>query len=696
MPASAVESIADLCFLFVAILPLGAVLLRLAERVLGRPLGLTPVERGLVAFYAVGAILYVLASIPSPLYGYPLLVGLLAIGAVTYAAIAVHERARDFRSALTFLCQPVGLALALATIGLLVLEVLPIWQVVFPNTYDGGATAVWINLTLSGHTFPWTLRPYAEWGVVYPLGTTVWMTVPVLLLGWSTVSTPVLLLPVFLCLTVPAAFCWGSRLAGTPARTGPYLGLLFAAFFGLVASWPRLLIGGAYDFALALPLLMVLMGLARPFVEAPPRPWRGVVLMGLLVGALTALTPAASELFVLLLVASVLVFQKGGVRAIRAWIERVVLIAALGVAFILRSFIGLAIWFPYPGHVLTQAGNPPYVPPTSPYPFNLRLIEGELDPFVPWKAKLSPFPYLSLELQLLLAAGLALLVVVFLIPSVRRRELLPVGLCETVTVGTVTSFLFVGVLVLTTIPGSPLEPIQWISNLAEASVVLFIFLSVIAFLPLAAAGRWLAHHVDSPDSGAGRPSKGTRFVGWKLGRSHRSGTSWGTIVGLTILIAVPLVSGAYVTAANVPNFLSSETEKSANVTSFDLEALQWTEEHLPTCSRVLVAPGSAAQFLPEFAQVHVVYPMNPQPTNLSYATVVADLTSGIYANSTRSNLLLLNVTEVFVTGQNSVAYPPFLLTPLADSSDFRELFHEGDAAVLDFLPGSSAQTCAGQ
>jgi hypothetical protein len=109
-----------------------------------------------------------------------------------------------------------------------------------------------------------------------------------------------------------------------------------------------------------------------------------------------------------------------------------------------------------------------------------------------------------------------------------------------------------------------------------------------------------------------------------------------------------------------------------------------------------VAPGSAAQFLPEFAQVHVVYPMNPQPTNLSYATVVADLTSGIYANSTRSNLLLLNVTEVFVTGQNSVAYPPFLLTPLADSSDFRELFHEGDAAVLDFLPGSSAQTCAGQ
>jgi hypothetical protein len=687
------DTILSLCFLFVSVLPLGTFILRVGERILGRSLGLTLVERVLVAFYSSGAVLFVVASLPLPIYGSPLLIVLLAFGAAAYTAIALRERGQGVRSALTFLLRPVGLALVIGTVGLLILEVLPISQIIFPNTYDGGATTLWINLTVSGHTLPWTLEPYAQWGVVYPLGTTVWMTTPVLLLGWSVISTPVLLLPLFLSLTVPAAFCWGTRLTDSQARGKPYVGLLFAAFFGLVASWPRLLVGGAYDFVLALPLLIVMMGLARPFVEGSPRPWKAVALMGLLVGSLTTLSPAASELFVLLLVASVVAFQKGGGHVVKAWLMRIAVVGTIGAAFAIRSFIGFATWFSYPGHVLSEAGSPPFVSPTSPYPFNLRLVLGELDPFVPWKAKLSPFPYLSLELQVLLAAGIVLVFLVFVAPPFRRLELLPAGLCETTAVGAATAFALTGFLVLTTIPGSPLTPLQAISSLSEASIVLFVFFQVFSLIPIVAAGSLFArrHPAIQRDFSSGR-GRWPR-VKWATGGLRRRDTI--VSIGLVIVIAVPLVSGAYTSAVSVPSLLNGETEKTANVTSFDLDALEWVGAHLPSCSRVLAAPGSAAQFLPEYANVHLVYPMNPQPVNLSYAIVVENLTGGVYSSITRSDLLLLDVTEVFVTGQSSVSYPPFLLSPLVESTDFRAVFQDGDAAVLNFLPGSSAFACQG-
>ncbi len=58
--------------------------------------------------------------------------------------------------------------------------------------------------------------------MIYPLGTTVWMTVPVLLFAWPIVSAPVHLPPLFLALSVPAAYSWGGRRGGAGrAPAGP-------------------------------------------------------------------------------------------------------------------------------------------------------------------------------------------------------------------------------------------------------------------------------------------------------------------------------------------------------------------------------------------------------------------------------------------------------------------------------------------
>jgi hypothetical protein len=159
------------------------------------------------------------------------------------------------------------------------------------------------------------------------------------------------------------------------------------------------------------------------------------------------------------------------------------------------------------------------------------------------------------------------------------------------------------------------------------------------------------------------------------------------------VLALPLAFGAGVTAVDVPSYLDTHMAEFTNATSADLAALDWAGAHLPACSRVLVAPGSAAQFLPLFATVNVVFPMVPASNNLSYSVAVSDLTNGTYTNTTRAALLLLGVTEVFVTGQASVSFLPFLSRGPAGSTDFSDLFDQGDAAIFLFGPGATEGHC---
>lgn len=696
MPTSPVEVVGALVLLFLVMLPLGTLLIRCGERFLGRTVRLSIPERALLAFYASGGLLFVIASIPVPIFGLPLIGTLLAAGAVGYLWIGIKEQWAGLNPVLRFMTTPTGLLLAGGTLGLLILEVVPTSAIPFPNTYDGSVTALWMNLTLANHTLPWTLQPYASWGVVYPLGTTVWMTIPVILFGWTIVSIPLFLLPLFLAFSIPSAYCWGSRLGGFPSRGGDALGLLFALFFGLVVSWPRFLVGGSYDFAFVLPLLLLVIGWIRPFIAGEPAPWRDVVCFGLVIGVMSTLSLGASEPVLLLILGSLVAFGSFSLRHLGAWLLRLGAIVGLSVGFLIRSFIGFALWFSYPGHVLTQAGNPPYAAFASPYAFSASVLLGnELDPFIEWKRKLSPFPVLALELQILLVLGLVLLVFcVFKRLEGHVPWGLPRDLAATIALQTAVALLWTGFLVFAAVPGSPLSAVMAVSSLAEASVILFIFLQVIAVLPLAWAGSLLSEKLPGFAPALERPvmprSYGLALEENPTYRTPRS-LRRGVCIAVALVLLVPIGTGAFVTVTQVPGLLQDATLSTTNVTASDVQAMKWVGNNLPSCSRVLVAPGSAAQFLPEYAHVRVVFPMNPQPANLSYTIIVSDLTQGLYGNASRDIMIELDVNEVFVTGPSTSEFPPFQLTPLLNSPDFRELYQAGDAAVLAFgtaIPGA--------
>lgn len=698
---SPVEILVGLIVLFVVTLPAGVTVLRIVERFLGRTLEISITERVLVSFFTVGGLLFLLASIPLPIYGLPALSVLFLAGGVGYGVIVVRDRGGGLRSAARFSLTPVGISLLLGTLALLFVEISAISSIPLSNAYDGSMNSLWVNLTVSNHTLPWTLAPYANWGIAYPLSTTVWMTVPALLFGWPIPQIPILLPPLFLSLTIPAAYCLGTRLAGPGTREARLLGPLFAAFFGLTASWPRLFVGGSYDFGLSLPLLLVMFGWARPFVEGRLRPWRDVVGLGLLLGILAALNAAAAQFFVLVLVGFVLVFRSHSAGSLSAWLVRVATLVGTGLLFVARSLIAIAVWFPYPGHVLQETGNPPYVAPPIDYALSSRLVMGELDPFVPWKAKLSPFPFLALELQALLAIGLALLFISVLARSSSIRSAIPVRAAETISVGLLAALLFTSLLIVPLLPGVSFSSVEWFSSLDEESIILFIFFGLVAMLPLASALILLDRRrqpggldLEEPtDPHVGSPP----HRGHPPNRQGRARPGWITSVALAMVILVPLGSGAFVTVSSVPGYIQEKTLSTGNATAQDVSALQWAGANLPSCSRVLAAPGSAAQFLPEFAKVGLVYPMLPVPVNLSYTSLVRDLIQGTYSSSARSALFLLNITEVMGTGETFGGFPPFNLTRLLQSPqpDFKVLFNYGDASILEFLPGATQLNCQG-
>ncbi|MGA8303725.1 MAG: hypothetical protein WA691_04185 [Thermoplasmata archaeon] len=687
----------ELVLLFLIPLPLGAITLRLAERFLGHGLGFSPLERVLVAFFAAGTILFVFAALPVAWYGWALISAVFGAGMAAFVVITLRERGAGLRPILAFMKGVPGLLLVGGTLGLVALELLATWTIPFPNTYDGASTAVWVNLLLANHTMPWTLAPYANWGVAYPFGAVVWMSIPVALFGWPITGAPVLLPPLFLALTVPSAYALGSRVAAGSRQAPEGVGLLFAGFFGLVTAWPRLFVGGSYDFIFVTPLFLISLGCLPGLLRATGRNWKDLVGVGAFVGAMVCLGTAAAEFLILVLVAYLLMFRREVATTLRSGFARIVGVALIGSAFMVRTLVALAVWYPYPGHVLTEAGQPPYATPVSPYQFGTRLVTGELDPFVLWKAKLSPFPAVSIELQLLLAVGIVLLLIRAWSPQSPLRGLVSSRLTHLVAAGTATGLLLVAFLLATTVPGSSIQEEGLLASLEESSEILFLFFCLIALVPLIAAVELLrtgrrvtTGGVDLEDLPSKGPTAPTRTSWHYSARRPSSGVT--TVLVLVLLI--PLGSGAYTSVVDGPGYLHGAVTLTASVTPSDADALRWAGANLPGCSRVLVAPGSAAEFLPEFARVSVVYPMLPAPVNLSYALIVAGLILGQYNSTFRAELVQLEVTEVFGTGMNSASYLPFDLQPLATSSDFHLLFQEGDASIYEFLPGATASGCA--
>jgi hypothetical protein len=689
LPLPDLEVFAGLLVLVVVCLPLGAVLVRTGEWFVGRKVRLTPFERLLLAFYAAGALLFVVASLPLSLFGYPVVIALFVAGAAGYTLIGIRERARGLQTTARFLRQGPAILVILGAVALLALETSS-GNVALPNGYDGTVDSLFVNLLLRNHGVSWNLLPYADVGVLYPQGAPVWMALPVLLFSWPVVAAPVVLPPLFLSLSPIAAFCLGERLDPESPTGSHLMGLLFAGFFGLLASWPRLYVGGSFDFILAFPLFLLMLGFLGVFARSAARPWKEVVAFGLLLGTAASLSAAIGTALALLLAGFVAVSLRRNWKDGWTRVSRFGVTVAVALVFLTRSLLGLVAWFNYPGHVLTADATPPYSPVLTQPTYGDPIAQ--LDPFVPWKWKVSPIPFLAIELQILLGAGLVLCAILFYRYVGRWEVYLPRSILSWVVTGSVVLFLETSAILLAGAANPTLSGIPSVTNLWETSILLFTFYELIALLPLIAAtnylrGRWARKATGY--STAPSPSRRTLL----RAERDRSGRHVGiTAVGVVVLL-VPLASGLGATGVLIPTYLHNAVTAQASGTQGDISVLEWAGSHLPSCSSVLVAPGSAAQFLPEYAMIKLVFPVFPPPANLSYYIAVTDLTSGSYDASTRSALLSLGVTEVFITGETTNTFPPFNITPLRGSSDFMYLYGEQDAAMFAFEPGLVVTGC---
>jgi hypothetical protein len=698
VPLPIFEVIAGLVALLLLAIPLGSVLLQIAERAIGRKILLTPTERILLSFYASGGLLFVLASLPLPLFNFDSVIGLLVGGIVARAALSIRGRGRDFSALFRFARSPAALGVLALFAGLLVLEVISVSALTLGNSVDGSVYSLFIQLILKNHTVPWTLQPYATTGVVYPQGAPVWMTVPNLAFGWPIVALPVDIPPLFLALSVPAAFCLGERWGGYPQPRSARVGLLFAAFFGLVVSWPRLFVGGSFDFLFSLPLFMLTLGWLMPLATGPRRSWAEVGVLGGFVGITTSLSASTGFTILLLLVVFLLSASTDLIASLRKWWTALLAIAGIAALFLLRSIVGLVIWFNYPGHVQSAVGNPPYASYGFPQPLTRSIVLGELDPFVLWKPKFSPFAPLSLTIEVLFGVGLALLVLNWATRSRRLRALLSLSITRTILVASLTIFVETAIILVASGLNPSASGLQTVTNLDELSILLFTSFELAALVPLLMALNFLTRSsstLPTPEEDLAELSSSQVSVRPSV-RKRWAATSRKDPVAAAmamLILIVPLSLGLGYSVVAVPAYIHDHITGLANVTAGDLTVLQWAGDHLPPCSRVLVAPGSVAQYLPEYAQVQMVFPVFPPTVNQSYYSAVGNLIQGIYQNSTRGDLLSIGITSVFVTGRSSASYPPFQLSPLLTSPDFSLLIQQQDAAIFAFAPGVLASGC---
>ena len=689
MPVSFLSAYFGLLAILAVLLPLGLLLARAGERLLGVSFSLTPIERGLVALYLAGTLLIALASTPAPLFGGEMVWALAGGGAVALAVLWIHERFRGLKLAWARVPGPSYLALTVLFLGLLGLEIFATGSFAFPNAYDGSYQSLFVQILLTHHAAAWTLEPYAAFGVTYPQGAEVWLSLPVLFFHWPVATSPVVLPLLFLSLSVPATYCWGERLGGVGTGRGRRCGLLFAAFFALIGSWPRLFVGGSYDFAIALPLFFVGLGAVLPLVTYRSLRWRHVAAFGFLSGMITVLSLAAGEALLLVTAASVLMVRGPDAAPLRTWLARGAAVASIAALFVSRSIAGVVVWFRYPQHVMSPLGNPPYATQPGLPTLNLGEVMGNLDPFVPFKIKISPLPLMSLLGAALLAGGLFLLIWFFLRRASPLARSLPGNSVRVLTAAPVSMLAWTGFLLLASATSTGPRFFDSFSSLYESSFLLFIGFQAIAILPLLTAAEVLAgRRPPSPSA----PTGGGRRV-TPLPRTARLRTAGPVTLALVALLVVPMAVGLGTSATQVPAYLHDHLLDYANVTAADVAALAWAGSNLPQCSRVFVAPGSAALFLPLYSTVAVDFPMATLSLNLSYNIAVENLTSGTYSSLTRTALEELGITVVFATGQTSISYAPIDTAPLLGSPDFRVLFRQGDAAVFEFLPGAAATGC---
>jgi hypothetical protein len=657
-----------------AFLPAGELLRRVASRwvSLFRDLGWT--ERLLLDLYLGGGGLYLIAVVPLGLFRFPVVAGYLVGAAVILAAVYVGRRERPRvppdvpPSRVRFRLLP-GLVTAAATLALFAVEVTVADGVPTGNSFDTSILTDYVALLLLHHQVPISFVPIAPQLTSYPQGAPVWLAAAQWIFVLPPARTPLLVTPLFLSLAPLSGYVLGRRQLGSP-WAGAAIGLTFA----LIATWTRVMVATSNDFVFSFPLVLWLW--ARVDLWKRPRgpPWPDALAFGAVMGYSAALNPVGAEwIFPILVLLGLL---SGGVRwnSLRGAVPR--WLGALGIALL---FVAPALWalFEGGGNLFASSAGVKVPAPTGLPGISPAQLVGSADPFL-FRARdiwLSPFPAIRFELAILLVAGAAVLV----IPPLGRR----LGSAGRSFREWVAASLGVALLILLAEVGAslgagPLDALALVSSAAEVSIYLFAIYTVIAALPVYLLVAYFIEKTPAPP--AALDVAATSPV-----RSFRSRTAPPTgmraiALGLVVVLLVP---GAVVTGTDFPAYLETLYGNFGRVTAADFAMFAWAAQGLPTGARVLVAPGSAAQFLPGYANVQLVYPVQRIAQNASYVDLDRQLVQGHLNSTAYRELGWLAIQYVVVTGNTTNLWAPF--SPAALSGPpFRLVFQQGDAYVFAY------------
>ncbi len=630
------------------------------------------IERVLLDLYLGGGGLYVLAVVPLGLFGLPLVIAYLGGAAGLLLFVVLWERrtpsgrdtAGPFRWPSNLLP---GLLVVAATAAVFAIEVWVAEGVPTGNSYDTSLLVDYVALLLLHHQVPVSLAPIAPQLTSYPQGTTVWLAAAQLIYSLPPARTPLLVTPLFLSLSPLAGYVLGRRQLGSP-----WAGVVIGLTFGLIGSWTRVMVATSNDFVFSFPLVLWLLARLDLWRGRRAPSWPDAIGYGAVLGYSAALNPVGAEwLFPTLVVLGLI---SGGIRGayLRAAVPR-----WLGTLAVSLLFVSPALWsiLRGGGTLFASSGTVTVPSPTGLPGISPAQLVGSIDPFLfrTHDIWFSPFPALRFELAVLLVGGAAVLV----IPGLFRR-LGPAGPALRDLVAT-TIGIAIGILLIEAGAAqglSALNGLSLISSAAEVSIYLFTMYTLLATIPVYLLVEFVRQPPEKSSPGTTPAPPHPPDL-----RVPRQASLTGPQVISLSLVVVLLGAGVAVTGADFPPYLNELYGSYGRVTSSDFALFTWASHHLPAGARVLVAPGSAAQFLPGYANVALVFPVQRIAQNASYVDVDAQLVHGHLNSSGYQELGWLGVQYIVVTGNTTNLWAPFdpsaLMTP-----PFTLVFQQGDAYVF--------------
>jgi hypothetical protein len=656
-----------------AVAVLGDFLRHLAGHLIPSWRRLEPIERGLTDFYIGGGLLYLLAALPLGLFVAPFVDAVPLVGGVGIAVWVLFRRpfsdTDELRTAVVSLLRPsyvlvLGSAIALYTLELAV--ALPIGT---GNTFDSGLLTTYTALLLQHHSIPLSFQPYASPAILYPQGTTVWLGWAQVVFGLPPARTSLLVTPLFLALAPLGGFVFGRKLFGSDRA-----GVATALTLAWLAPVTRGVVYGSNDFVFAFPLVLLLAGRAVAWLRSPP-PWLSDAAgFGLLAGYSAAMNPTGAEwLFLTLLIAGGFARPAFGGR-LSSWFLRWATALAVTLLGIAPTIYILALGRSSPGFVPGAAAAP------AGYPVGIGTSQflGSIDPFLfrTGDVQLSPVPALRLELALLLILGLAALLLIARSSALGRyfeSFRLLAGGAVAATIG------LLAVLWWASTGFGPAVSFSRLTSAGELSAWLFTMYVFIATVPLILALERF-HGALAPPVASEPPRRRVPRLGAYRPSIPR------TLFPLAVALVV-VIPGVALTPTALSPLWTKQYHELGNVTSDDFALLEYAGSNLPAGARVLVAPGSAGDFLPGYAtNLVILYPLVPgwPWINASYRVVVDELSNATLDSQGLGAMAALDVQYIVVTGNSTILWPAFSPLPLeADPGAFAELFHQGDAYLFE-------------